>query len=415
MSQSTNRLINKYTNNPILEEEMNGKEVIQNEASYVMQTYGRPEVVFSHGEGAYLFDSEGNKFLDFTSGIAVTALGHADKAWATAVSEQAHKLIHVSNLYHTEPQASLAKRLVENSFADRVLFCNSGAEANEGALKFARKWAKVNHSESKTKIVAFTGGFHGRTMGSLSATYKEKYRTPFGPLVPGVTFAEYNNLESAAAAIDDDTCGVIVEPLQGEGGVNPANDAFLKGLRELCDKHNAVLIFDEVQCGLGRTGKLWGYEHSGVTPDIMTLAKPLAGGLPIGAVMTTQDIADAIKPGDHGSTFAAGPLVCHAANVVFDRVSQPSFLKAVEHNGAYLRHRLETMEVEEVVEVRGAGLLVGVEMKTAVNPLIAAARDKGLLVISAGENILRMAPPLIIDESHVNEAVGIIEACLNGD
>ena len=394
---------------------MNGKEVIQNEASYVMQTYGRPEVVFSHGEGAYLFDSEGNKFLDFTSGIAVTALGHADKAWATAVSEQAHKLIHVSNLYHTEPQASLAKRLVENSFADRVLFCNSGAEANEGALKFARKWAKVNHSESKTKIVAFTGGFHGRTMGSLSATYKEKYRTPFGPLVPGVTFAEYNNLESAAAAIDDDTCGVIVEPLQGEGGVNPANDAFLKGLRELCDKHNAVLIFDEVQCGLGRTGKLWGYEHSGVTPDIMTLAKPLAGGLPIGAVMTTQDIADAIKPGDHGSTFAAGPLVCHAANVVFDRVSQPSFLKAVEHNGAYLRHRLETMEVEEVVEVRGAGLLVGVEMKTAVNPLIAAARDKGLLVISAGENILRMAPPLIIDESHVNEAVGIIEACLNGD
>ncbi|MEM7111357.1 MAG: aspartate aminotransferase family protein [Chloroflexota bacterium] len=392
---------------------MNGKEVIQNEANYVMQTYGRPEVVFSHGEGAYLFDSEGNKFLDFTSGIAVTALGHADKAWATAVSEQAHKLIHVSNLYHTEPQASLAKRLVENSFADRVLFCNSGAEANEGALKFARKWAKVNHSESKTKIVAFTGGFHGRTMGSLSATYKEKYRTPFGPLVPGVTFAEYNNLESAAAAIDDDTCGVIVEPLQGEGGVNPANNAFLQGLRELCDKHNAALIFDEVQCGLGRTGKLWGYEHSGVTPDIMTLAKPLAGGLPIGAVMTTQDIADAIKPGDHGSTFAAGPLVCHAANVVFDRVSQLSFLKAVEHNGAYLRHRLETMEVEDIVEVRGAGLLVGVEMKTAVNPLIAAARDKGLLVISAGENILRMAPPLIIDESHVNEAVSIIEACLS--
>ena len=413
---------------------MNAQEIIQTEAKYVLQSYVRPEVVFSHGEGAYLVDTEGKKYLDFASGIAVTALGHADKEWATAVSEQAHKLTHVSNLYHSEPHAMLAKRLVENSFADRVLFCNSGAEANEGALKFARKWAKMaigdqrleiegsespisnlqspNLQSQKTKIVAFSGGFHGRTMGSLSATYKEQYRAPFGPLVPDVVFVKYNDLDAAAAAIDDNTCAVIVEPVQGEGGVNPATAVFLQGLRDLCNQHHAALIFDEVQCGLGRTGKLWGYQHFDVTPDIMTLAKPLAGGLPIGAVLTTQAIADAIKPGDHGSTFAAGPLVCHAANVVFDRVSQPAFLEQVAHTGAYLRHRLETLETDEIVEVRGMGLLVGVEMKTAVSPLIAAARAKGLLIISAGENIVRMAPPLIIDESHVNEAVGILEACL---
>ncbi|MCA9963821.1 MAG: aspartate aminotransferase family protein [Anaerolineales bacterium] len=393
---------------------MNAQEIIQTEAKYVLQSYVRPEVVFSHGEGAYLVDTEGKKYLDFASGIAVTALGHADKEWATAVSEQAHKLTHVSNLYHSEPHALLAKRLVENSFADRVLFCNSGAEANEGALKFARKWAKMQDG-NKTKIIAFSGGFHGRTMGSLSATYKEQYRAPFGPLVPDVVFVKYNDLEAAAAAIDDNTCAVIVEPVQGEGGVNPATAVFLQGLRDLCNQYHAALIFDEVQCGLGRTGKLWGYQHFDVTPDIMTLAKPLAGGLPIGAVLTTQAIADAIKPGDHGSTFAAGPLVCHAANVVFDRVSQPAFLEQVAHTGAYLRHRLETLETEEIVEVRGMGLLVGVEMKTAVSPLIAAARAKGLLIISAGENIVRMAPPLIIGESHVNEAVGILEACLEGN
>ncbi|MEZ4512231.1 MAG: aspartate aminotransferase family protein [Chloroflexota bacterium] len=404
---------------------MNAQEIIQTEAKYVLQSYVRPEVVFSHGDGAYLYDTEGKQYLDFASGIAVTALGHADKEWATAVSEQAHKLTHLSNLYHSEPHAMLAKRLVENSFADRVLFCNSGAEANEGALKFARKWAKMqmeddqspipNLQSPKTKIVAFNGGFHGRTMGSLSATYKAQYRDPFGPLVPGVLFVPYNDLDAAAAAIDDDTCAVIVEPVQGEGGVNPATAVFLQGLRELCNKHRAALIFDEVQCGLGRTGKLWGYQHFGVTPDIMTLAKPLAGGLPIGAVLTTQAIADAIKPGDHGSTFAAGPLVCHAANVVFDRVSQPAFLDNIAHTGAYLRHRLETLETEQIVEVRGMGLLVGVEMKTAVSPLIAAARDKGLLVISAGETTLRLAPPLIIGEAHVNEAVGILEACLEGN
>ncbi len=410
--------------------------IIQQEADYVLHTYNRPDVVFTHGQGMYLYDSDGKQYLDFMSGIAVAALGHSDEEWVTAVAQQAAQLVHVSNLYHTAPQAQLAQKLVTHSFADKVYFCNSGAEANEAALKFARKYAKVktavpaepetishlnNHTfghewaEPKTHIVAFSGGFHGRTMGALSVTYKAQYREPFGPLVPGVAFAPFNDLAAARNAITDQTCAIIVEPIQGEGGVNPATPEFLQGLRDLCDAHNALLIFDEVQCGLGRTGHLWAYEAYGVSPDIMTLAKPLAGGLPIGAALVTQKVADVIQPGDHGSTFAAGPLVCTAANVVFDRVSQPGFLQQVRENAAYLRHRLETLESDEIVTVRGAGLLVGVEMRTAVAPLVAAARSHGLMIINAGENVLRLAPPLIVTRHHVDEAINILETCLSSE
>ncbi len=409
---------------------MNAQEIIQAESNYVVNTYMRPEIVFSHGNGAYLFDTNGKRYLDFTSGIAVTALGHSDPQWVAAVRDQAGKLVHVSNLYHTEPHAELARRLVENSFAAKVYFCNSGAEANEAAIKFARKFTKKivagkNETETiaqqnnpafdhkptppKSQVVAFTGGFHGRTMGALAATHKTQYRDPFAPLMPGVTFTPYNNLEAAGKVITDDTCTVIVEPVQGEGGVIPATVEFLQGLRQLCDEHRALLIFDEVQCGLGRTGSLWAHEAYGVTPDIMTLAKPLAGGLPIGATLVTQEVADAIQPGDHGSTFAAGPLVCRAAEVVFDRINQPHFLQQVRENGAYLRHHLETLEHENIVQIRGVGLLVGVEMKSAVAPLIATAREKGLLLINAGENVLRLAPPLIAGRAEIDEAVAIID------
>ncbi|MBE2221319.1 MAG: aspartate aminotransferase family protein, partial [Anaerolineae bacterium] len=389
---------------------MNAPEIIQAEKENVLQTYVRPEIVFSHGQGMYLFDTEGKKYLDFTAGIAVTALGHSDPDWVTAVSTQAATLTHISNLYHSVPQVELAQKLVAHSFADKVYFCNSGAEANEAALKFARKYGKMIEEQrlkikendaanlqssilrqaqdksfnlQKDKIVAFSGGFHGRTMGALSTTYKAQYREQFAPLVPGVTFAVYNDLDSATQAITDETCAVIVEPVQGEGGVHPATPKFLQGLRDLCDAHDALLIFDEVQCGLGRTGALWAYEAYGVTPDIMTLAKPLAGGLPIGATLVTQAVADVMKPGDHGSTFAAGPLVCAAANTVFDKVSQPEFLAQIQDSSAYLVHRLQTLESDEIVAVRAAGLLVGVEMKTAVSPLITAARDKGLMIINA--------------------------------
>ncbi len=392
---------------------MQTNEVVALEAKYIVPTYIRPPVVFSHGQGIYLYDLDGNRYLDFSAGIAVTALGHSDEMWAKAVAEQAGRLTHVSNLYHTLPQLELAQRLVENSFADKVFFCNSGSEANETALKFARKYARSQSgSGSKTGIVAFHGSFHGRTMGALSTTYKDKYRQPFEPLVPGVTFAEFNNLEAAATAISPDTCAVIVEPVQGEGGIHPANQAFLAGLQTLCDENDALLIFDEVQCGLGRTGNLWAHEQSGVTPDIMTLAKPLAGGLPIGATLVTGAVSGAIKPGDHGNTFAGGPLVCTAANVVFDRINDPGFLAHVRETGNYLQESLSQLDSSLVITVRGQGLLIGVELSVPVAPVITLAREQGLIIINAGENVLRLCPPLIASREDVDLALDILGRCL---
>lgn len=391
---------------------MEPNEVVALEAKYIVPTYIRPPVVFSHGQGVHLYDVDGNRYLDFSAGIAVTALGHSDEIWANAIAEQAGRLSHVSNLYHTLPQVELAQRLVENSFADKVFFCNSGSEANETALKFARKFARSrSDAGSKTNIIAFYGSFHGRTMGALSTTYKDKYRQPFEPLIPGVTFTEFNNLEAAIAAVNPNTCAVIVEPVQGEGGIHPADQAFLAGLRKLCDENDTLLIFDEVQCGLGRTGTLWAHERSGVTPDIMTLAKPLAGGLPIGATLVTDAVSGVIKPGDHGNTFAGGPLVCTAANVVFDRINDPAFLAHVQETGNYLRESIAGIDSSLVTSVRGQGLLIGVELSVPVAPIITVAREQGLLVINAGENVLRLCPPLIVSKEDVDQALDILGHC----
>ena len=392
---------------------MDAETIIAAEQKYIVPTYVRGPMLLTHGQGARLFDSEGNGYLDFMSGIAVTALGHADPEWVEAVCDQAGKLAHVSNLFHTAPHVELAQRLVEHSFADRVFFCNSGSEANETALKFARKYARRDGAENKTGIVAFSGSFHGRTMGALATTARAKYQEPFAPLVPGVTFAAFNDADAAEEAIGDDVCAVIVEPLQGEGGIYPAETAFLHRLRELCDHHDALLIFDEVQCGLGRTGRLWAHEYDDVEPDIMTLAKPLAGGLPIGATLVTEEVAQIIQPGDHGSTFAAGPLVCRAANVVFDRVSGRDFLTGVRDKGRRLLSRLATLDSPKIVNVRGRGLLVGVEVDRPVKPLLEAARQRGLLVINAGENVLRLCPPLIISKEEIDSGVEVIDECLN--
>lgn len=389
------------------------QQIIDLEQRYVAQTYARPARVFTHGTGAYLYDSAGTRYLDFCAGIAVNSLGHSDPAWVAAVSAQAALLTHVSNLYHSVPQAELAQRLVEHSFADRVFFCNSGAEANEGAIKFARKVAYVAGRPDKHVVVTFSGAFHGRTMGALAVTPREKYQQPFQPLMPGVRLATFNDVASAEAAIDDSVCAVIVEPIQGEGGVRPARRVFLQRLRELCDQHAALLIFDEVQCGLGRTGYLWAYEGYGVTPDIMTLAKPLANGLPIGAVLMTGRVADALKPGDHGSTFAGGALVCRAAQVVFDRVSDPAFLARVRDLGEHLHEQLHSrLPADKVVEIRGQGLIVGVELTQPVAPLVAAAAERGLIVIGAGDNVLRLVPPLIVDRAQITAAVDILADCL---
>jgi len=376
----------------------------------VVQTYSRAPFVLSHGEGVYLYDTDGNRYLDLVSGIAVNALGHGDPELVGAITTQTARLIHVSNLYHTEPQAKLARMLVERSFGDRVFFCNSGTESVEAAIKFARKWAHQRDA-SKTRIVAFENAFHGRTMGALALTPREHYQAPFRPLMPGASFATFNDLDSAAQALGDDVCACIVEPVQGEGGVNLADPGFLAGLRQLCDRHQALLIFDEVQCGLGRTGNLWAHELAAITPDIMTLAKPLGGGLPMGAVVMTEDVASAISPGDHGSTFAANPVVCAAAQVVLRRVSDAGFLGHVRAMGELFHAGLEALAARhEIVEsVRGLGLIWGIPLKVDAGPLIEAGYQRGIITCRAGARVLRLLPPLTIDQAEVESALEALD------
>jgi len=385
------------------------------DAQHVLPTYARAPFVLAHGEGVYLYDAEGRRYLDLAAGIAVNALGYGDPALVAAISQQAARLIHVSNLYLTAPQAELAARLCALSFADKVFFCNSGAEANEAAIKLARKWVYANHpGAGKTGLVAFENGFHGRTIGALSVTPRARYQDPFRPLLPDVTIAPFNDLDAAAQAIGPGTCAVLVEPVQGEGGVHMATPEFLRGLRALCDAQDAVLIFDEVQCGMGRTGTLWAHEASGVTPDIMTLAKPLAGGLPIGVALASARIAAAIEVGDHGSTFGGGPLVASAANVVLERVSDPAFLHQVAAVGAALRDGLAALRSPQIVEVRGRGLMIGVELTVPAADVVAAGYAHGLIMISAGPNVLRLVPPLILEQAHVDEALEKLGAILRG-
>lgn len=384
------------------------------EQAHVAQTYVRPPFVLDHGAGCWVHDTEGRAYLDCVAGIAVNALGHAHPALIAALTEQAGKLWHVSNLYHTTPQAELAAALCASSFADRVFFCNSGAEANEGALKFARKWAKEHFGEGKTGIVAFSNAFHGRTFGALAVTPREKYQAAFRPLLPGVQIAEFNSLDSAAAAITDDVCAVIVEPLQGEGGVHAADAAFLQGLRELCNAHNALLIFDEVQCGLGRTGTLWAHQACGVTPDLLTTAKPLAGGLPMGAILMTQDVASVLHPGDHGSTFAASPLVSSVALALLAHVNQPEFLAEVAQKGAYLLERLQEINSPHILAVRGRGLMVGADLDIAATDVVAAGYQHGLLLVNAGPYTLRLVPPLIITRDEIDILIERLSAIFAG-
>lgn len=396
------------------------KQVIEEESKYILQTYGRAPLVLTHGSGARVWDADGKEYVDMTAGIAVNALGHSDPRWLATLTEQAGKLSHTSNLYHTKAQVDLAKRLVENSFADKAFFCNSGTEANEGAIKFARKYARVMagidpYDGTKTaphEIVSFTSCFHGRTMGALALTYKEQYKTPFLPVMPGSMLATYNDLESAKKVIvKGKTCAVFVEPVQGEGGIFPASKEFLLGLRKACDEAGALLVFDEVQCGLGRTGKLWAHELYGVTPDIMTLAKPLAGGLPIGAALMKQHVADVMKPGDHGSTFAGNPLCCQAACTVFDIINTPAFLADVTAKGEKLKAGLRRVTAgnPHVKDVRGSGLLVGVELDMMAGPVVDAARALGVLAITAGKgDIVRLVPPLVLTDADIAKAVEVL-------
>lgn len=390
-------------------------DVIQKDKDYSVPVAARPNFVLERGEGVTLYDSEGNAYTDWVAGIAVNALGYGDQELTEVINQQMSTgLIHVSGLYHTQPHVELAKLLCDHSFADKVYFCNSGAEANEGALKFARKVAYNSKKTNKTKVVSFSHAFHGRTMGALAITPKEKYQVPFKPMVPGAVVGEFNSVDSARDVIDDDTVAVIVEPIQGEGGINVATAEFLQALRQLCDEHDVTLIFDEIQCGLGRTGDLWAHEFSGVSPDIMTLAKPLAGGLPIGAILTTEAVASAMKPGDHGSTFSGGAVVTRAGQVVVQRVLSAGFLDRVQEVGTYLMERLEELNSPHIVEVRGRGLMVGIELDIPSKGIVQGGYEHGLLLVNSGENVVRFVPPLIIDKSHVDELIEKLTVILEG-
>ena len=388
---------------------MQAQEIIDLEQEYVLGVYSRPGFVLERGAGCTLYDSAGRAYLDCAAGIAVNALGYDDPGVNQAMQEAASTgMLHVSNLYHSAAHARLAQLLCETSFADKVHFSLTGADANEGAFKFARRYARERGHEDKYEILAFSNAFHGRLFGSLAATPRPKYQEPFKPLMPGVRFAQFNDLESARAQMDERVCAIIVEPVQGEGGIYPATQEFLQGLRSLADEYDALLIFDEVQCGVGRTGALWAYQGYGVEPDILTAAKPLAAGLPIGAILMRQKVADAMHKGDHASTFAGGPYTTHVARHVVSRIAEPAFLAAVEEKGQLLRDLLEELNSPHVLEVRGKGLMVGAELDIETAPIIGKAAERGLLVINAGPNVLRFVPPLIISHDEIKRAVAII-------
>ena len=379
-------------------------------ASALLDVYARTGPVFVAGAGAELLADNGERYLDFVAGIGVNALGYNHPVIRGAIERALGSgLVHVSNLYRTEAGERLAEELVAHSFADRVFFCNSGAEANEAAFKFARKWS------GKSEIVAFSGSFHGRLFGTLAATDRPEYRKPFEPLVPGIRIVPREDWAAVDHAVSASrTAAVIIEPVQGEGGVRPIDPEWLGFVRELCDSRGVAVVFDEVQCGLGRTGTLFAYEQAGVVPDILTLAKPLAGGLPMGAVLVTGAVAAALKPGDHATTFGGGPLVAAVALDVLRTIAEPDFLAQVRALGAWLGERLARLAAgnRRVSEVRGRGLIWGIELVEPAAPFVAAARDRRLLVVTAGPNVLRIIPPLVITRDELERGVGILEAVL---
>ncbi|KAF9986520.1 acetylornithine aminotransferase [Mortierella antarctica] len=399
-------------------------DIIDKHAKYTLTTYGRPPVVFTHGKGSYLYDVGHREYVDFTAGIAVNALGHSDPEVARILFDQAKQVVHLSNLYYNVPAGELAEQLIEatrasGSFAaTKIFFSNSGTEANEGALKFARKVAKLTakpgQENNKFGVVSFTNGFHGRSMGALSATPNPKYQKPFLPLVPGFAHAPFNDVKAVDSFVTEETCAVIVEPIQGEGGINVASEAFLKKLRSRCDEVGALLIFDEIQCGIGRTGKLWAhqnYSHECV-PDMLTMAKPLANGFPIGAIMITDKVAEKIAIGDHGTTFGGNPLGCAVASSVFRRINTREFLDNVNMNGQHFKSQLEAIESPLIKEVRSKGMILGLQFKVDPAPLVALARERGLLIITAANNTVRFVPALNISKAEIDQGLGILKQAI---
>ncbi|MBE6024644.1 MAG: aspartate aminotransferase family protein [Cellulosilyticum sp.] len=387
-------------------------QTIEKGEQYVMHTYGRFPVVLDHGDGVYLYDENGKKYLDMYAGIAVNALGYNHPKLTEALQEQVGKMLHVSNYYYTKELVGAAQLLVENSIFDKVFFCNSGAEANEAALKLAKKYGK-SKSENKTQVIAMKKSFHGRTHGALALTMQEKYQKSFQPLVPNIQAAEYNNIESVKALINENTCAVILEVIQGEGGIIPAEKAFLQEVEALCKANDALLMIDEVQTGIGRTGTLFAFEQYGIHPDVVSMAKGLGGGVPIGAMACTKEV-DILVPGDHASTFGGNPLVTAAAQVVLKELTENGLLDHVQEVGAYLKEQLLALkeEFECVVDVRGIGLMQGVELTIPALDVEKKCIANGMLLVGAGEKVIRFVPPLIITKEHVDEAMSILRKAL---
>jgi len=374
----------------------------------LMPVYPRSPVRPVRGEGPYLWGEDGSKYLDFASGIAVNLLGHGHPHLTKAIQEQAATLIHVSNLYGSPQGEAFAKRLVENTFADTVFFTNSGAEAVECAIKTARRYHHHHGRPEKHNLITFGNAFHGRTMATISATDQPKLRDGFAPLLPGFTVVPFDDLDAALAAVDDNTAGFLVEPVQGEGGIRPASTEFMQGLRAICDERDLMLVLDEVQCGVARTGRLYAYEHYGIEPDILASAKGIGGGFPMGACLATEKAAAGMVIGTHGSTYGGNPLAMAAGQAVFDVILEPGFLEQVRSTGERLRGALEQMipNHDHLFEsVRGLGLMLGVKMKTDSRAFVTYLRDHGLLTVAAGDNVMRVLPPLTIEESHITEFV----------
>jgi predicted acetylornithine/succinylornithine family transaminase len=367
------------------------------------------------GSGVRLRDDQGREYLDFAAGIGVAGLGHCDRKVTAAIRRQAGELVHASNLFFTGPGSELARRLASLAFPSRVFLCNSGTEAIEAAIKFARR---IGNPEGRYELVAFERAFHGRTLGALSLTWTERYRAPFEPLVPGMRFSPWNDLAALAATVGPKTAAVVIEPIQGEGGVRPASPEFLRGVEKVCRDAGALLVVDEIQCGLGRTGDLFAHTESGVSPDVMTLAKPLGGGLPIGAVLLAERHAAALQPGDHGSTFGGNPVACAAALAVLERLTSEGFLAKVARRSQQLRRGLKALAREhptKVVAVRGRGLMLGMELSADPGRLLAALAERGVLATSASGNVLRVLPPLVVSAGEVREFLEILAAALEAE
>lgn len=388
---------------------------LQEADKHFIHTYNR-SVIFEKGEGMYLFDNEGKKYLDMGAGIAVSALGYSNDEYKQALKDQIDKLIHVSNLYFTEPSIKAAEYLSKASGMDKVFFTNSGTEAIEGAIKLARKYAYNKNKNSKGEIIAMNHSFHGRSMGALSVTGTKHYREPFEPLIGGVSFAEYNDLESVKKLATKDTCAVILETLQGEGGIYPATDEFIKGLRKFCDENDILLIFDEIQCGMGRTGKMFTYQHYGVKPDIMTSAKALGCGVPVGAFAAVKEIADAMCPGDHGTTYGGNPLATAAVCKVFEIFEKDGILDHVNEIAPYLAEKLNELKdkfPDKIKDVRGKGLMMGMELYRQAGDVVSEMLKKGVILISAGTSIIRFVPPLIVEKEHIDIMCEKLEEVFN--